>query len=282
MFPLMLLVHMLVAQSGVWRVSPETVTVGDTITITAEFTVPPENDLKAPSFESSDLFQLLEMPELSARGNTVMVTYRMAFFVQGEHTITLPALEVLDRSGSSDSIAAGSVTVHVASVLPAGDSLPEPKGSRSPIARPVRKPEPLVAFMMAALALTAGWGVLRRRKRTIPAPVAVREVVKPDLASWIASGEPRAVASVVAERLREFLAGVDPGLDRSLSTEECIAVLEQTDADLPVRELTGLLRTLDRARFAPAVASEVEELVRRVDEVMGELEPAGTEESGAS
>jgi hypothetical protein len=46
-----------------------------------------------------------------------------------------------------------------------------------------------------------------------------------------------------------------------------------------MRELTEVLRSLERARFSPAVPSDVAELVERAERVSRELEPPPVEEA---
>jgi hypothetical protein len=87
----------------------------------------------------------------------------------------------------------------------------------------------------------------------------------------VSTGEARAVAAVAADRLRERIARLVPEADRSLATEECLSVLDAKRPDWPLRDLADLLRGLDRARFAPAVQSEVAQLVRQVDEMVRDL-----------
>jgi hypothetical protein len=90
---------------------------------------------------------------------------------------------------------------------------------------------------------------------------------------WIAAGEGRAVAAVAAERLRDHLARSVPEAGRALSTDECIAVLEERRRDWPLRELGETLRGLERARFAPAVPGEVALLVDQVESLVESLPP---------
>ena len=82
------------------------------------------------------------------------------------------------------------------------------------------------------------------------------------------------MAAVAAERLRARIASLEPRAARTLSVEECITVLEEARSDWPLRAVADTLRGLERARFAPAVATDVEALVVRVDDLMTGLEPA--------
>ena len=81
----------------------------------------------------------------------------------------------------------------------------------------------------------------------------------------------RRPAAVAAERLRARIARLVPRADRALSAEECISVLEEERPDLPLRDLADTLRALERARFAPAVPSDVALVADQVDVLLKSL-----------
>lgn len=122
------------------------------------------------------------------------------------------------------------------------------------------------------LLAAGGWAVTRRRRRrrreSEAAPAAP---AAPPVERWIAAGEARAVAAVVADRLRNRIAELAPEADRALSAEECIGVLERRRPDWPLRDLSDALRALERARFAPAVPGDVAALVRQVGALLQAL-----------
>jgi hypothetical protein len=90
----------------------------------------------------------------------------------------------------------------------------------------------------------------------------------------MAVGEARAVAAVIAERLRGRIAALVPEAGRGLSAEECLTVLAQRRSEWPIRDLGAVLRELERARFAPAVGDDVVALAQQVDDLLGTLPSA--------
>ena len=120
--------------------------------------------------------------------------------------------------------------------------------------------------------MAAAWAVGRRR---VPADASPPEPAaspgSPPARRWVSAGEGRAVAAIAAERVRARVARLVPEADRALDTEQCIAVLEARRPDWPLRDLSELLRGLDRARFAPAVPSEALHLVEQVDALLRDL-----------
>jgi hypothetical protein len=77
--------------------------------------------------------------------------------------------------------------------------------------------------------------------------------------------------SAVTDRLRDRIEREIPEAGRQLSTEECIAVIDEQRREWPVREIEEALNALDRARFAPALPSDVVVLAEQVDELMAGL-----------
>ena len=82
---------------------------------------------------------------------------------------------------------------------------------------------------------------------------------------------------MTADRLRHHIAQRLDSAGRHLDTEECIAALESADDDLPVRALAQVLRSLERASFAPAAPSDVVEAVTRAEELGESLKEVGQE-----
>jgi len=131
----------------------------------------------------------------------------------------MPPLWRLGPDGSADSIAGGTATVRVASVIP--DSVPNPDTSTGARALRLSRRTPLPA--LAGLLLSAGMlvGVVAWRRR---APRARRPA--PDLeidaevgdTRWVAAGEPRAVAARAFHLLRGALARAVPEAHGALST----------------------------------------------------------------
>ena len=130
---------------------------------------------------------------------------------------------------------------------------------------------------MIVVAAAVFWGVVRRRVAVRPTWRAGRgRSVYAPVEQWIRAGELRAAVSAVTDRLRDRIERDVPEAGRQLSTEECIAMVEEQRPEWPVREIEDALTALDRARFAPALPSDVVVLAEQVDELMAGLAPGPT------
>jgi len=258
-----------------WIISPPAPTVGDTVVVERLVPVGADARLRAQPLGSSLLVEPLADPVVLRSDSGVLMRYVLALFEPGRHAVAMPSAEALYRDGRVEQIAADTAWITVAAVLPAQDSLAPPRPSQPPLARFPTRRLPLAILAGAVVAGMIGWAVWRRRRRAAPSDVApVPAVGAAPLARWVSAGEARAVAAVAAERLRARIASLEPRAARTLSAEECITVLEEARSDWPLRAVADTLRGLERARFAPAVATDVEALVVRVDDLMTGLEPA--------
>ncbi|MDH5550181.1 MAG: hypothetical protein OEZ42_09775, partial [Gemmatimonadota bacterium] len=100
------------------------------------------------------------------------------------------------------------------------------------------------------------------------------EAVAPAIDAWVAAGESRAVAAVVANRLRDALARLIPEAARHLHAGECIRVVEERSLGEVGRELADVIRALERARFSPAAPADVLEVVDDAERVLRALQSA--------
>ena len=137
-------------------------------------------------------------------------------------------------------------------------------------------------LLLGVIAGSATWGGLRRRRRrrrsdTRPAPS--QDSVAPPIDRWISAGESRAVVTYVAERIRGAIAAWVPPAGRHLDTEACLAILERERPDWPHRDMREVLKSLDRARFAPAVSGDVTDVIDRAELLLSELDRLSREES---
>ncbi len=266
------------ASSG-WVVSPATPTVGDTIYLARELMVAnAQSRVQLQPLEESPFLQPLRDPEVVDGPAGFSLRYAVALFRAGEQTIEIPEIELALPDGSTEAVPGGIVVVRVASVLPAGDSLPPPYGAQDPVARTAVHVEPAVLLGAAVLMIMVVWGYYRRRPSPRPvwgkagsteAPVEDGE--NPVL-RWVVAGEPRAVAALTMHRLRDRFAELVPGATRSLGTEECLRVVAKQQPDWPIRAITDVVQSLERASFAPAVPSDVMVLSDEADELLRSLE----------
>jgi hypothetical protein len=263
----------LLFQAGAMVISPPAPTVGDTITVVRTIPVATDVRARAQPLGSSLVIEPLADPVVSRGAQGITIRYTLALFEAGRHPVGVPPVELLYRDGRVELLPGDTAWVTVRSVLPSrGDSLPPPKESLGPIARFPTRSWPLATMVGAALVITGGWGVARRRVKPPEREVNPRttEPAAP-LMRWISAGEGRAVAAVAADRLRNRIAELVPEADRALSTDECITVLETQQPDWPLRDLGDTLRGLERARFASTIPSDVALLVDQVDTLLGGL-----------
>jgi hypothetical protein len=272
----MIVLALALAQAA-WTAAPATATVGDTVWL--ERTLPAGGaHARLEPLAADDVLEPLRDPVVQTRDGRTAVRYAVALFRPGRVSVPMPAVELQLPDGRVETLAADTAWVTVRSVLPAGDALPEPMPSLAPMPRRRVSPLPLALALGAVIVGTAAWGVRRRWRR--PRPVWLTEngaEPEPPLERWAASGEPRAVAVAVADALRGRIAARCPAAVRRLSVEECLAAIVRDRPHWPVRELAEVLRALERARFAPAVAGEVVGLAARARTAAAALDarPAG-------
>jgi hypothetical protein len=221
----------------------------------------------------------LHAPQWSYAEGGVTLVYRVAFFESGLRRVAMPPVEVAHADGRIEALEGDTALVEVRSVLPAADTLPSPMPSRAPIARARRSPLPLLGTMVGALGVLAIWVVLRQRQRPLASPIeqaAVPTVPPVDL--WVAAGESRAVAAVVAGRLRSLLSRRLPEAGGHLDTEECVQVVLASDLGDVGRQIASTLRALERARFSPAAPGDLLDVADQAELLIAALDsPTETE-----
>ncbi|MFQ6045617.1 MAG: hypothetical protein ACE5PT_04560 [Gemmatimonadales bacterium] len=273
----------LLAQSMDWVAVPETVAVGDTVLLLRDIAVAPNVEWQVRALEASRTVEPLTDPLARYAESRLTVAYRVAAFAPGRIPVVMPDLEVVHPDGDIEVIVGDTAWVQVRSVLPAADSLLEPMPALDPIERRRRTTSPLAMLAGTVLLLVVTWGWLRKRarSRTQPDEWEEEETMSPPLDTWVAAGELRAVATVATDRLRSHLARAVPGAGRHLATEEVLALLERQRPEWPLREVGGVLRALERARFAPAIKDDLLSLVdqaRSLEDRLVELETAESAE----
>jgi hypothetical protein len=253
----------LAAQEPLWTVRPAAPTVGDTVVVSRRVATPDGWRLRAGKFESTEAVDALAEPMVQRDSGGWEVTYLLVAWVPGQQVVGLPPVWRLGPDGATDSLGGADVTVRVRSVL-GDDPHPQPEAALAPIERPWRRPwAPVVAGVLAA-ALGVGAVVWRRRRSRPLAPELGprRGAPIPD-ATWLAAGEPKAVAARAAGELRTALASAEPRAAVALSTVECLMVLEGRLPRATLGELTDVLAQLDRVAFASAHGADVGALAGR-------------------
>ena len=244
----------------VWSVAPTPSTIGDTVVLEREIAVAdPTASLRLAPIEGSLLVEPLAGPEAITASDGFIVRYVVALFETGDHTIPMPDIELVYPTGRLETRVGGEAFVTVLSVLPQGESLPAPRASREPIPRNVLRTAPAILLVMGVVALTVGWGLMRRRSRARPVWAGVGkggEDASP-VSRWIAAGEPRAVATVTTHEVRVRVQQYVPEAEPSLDLEDWLHTVEAHRPDWPLRELSEVMQALERASFAPAIPSDV-------------------------
>jgi len=255
-------------QVSVWNVTPASVTVGDTVTLSLRFVAAAGIDIHADALVPSNELEPLSVPAVRHVGGAVVVEYKVAFFEPGLRGIAMPEMQFVYQDGSIERVPGDSAWVDVVSVLPGLDTVPPPRPSLGPFAQERKRPDISLLLVASVLGYLVIWGINRRRVgerpewksgngRRIDAPVV----------PWLNAGEHRAVVSAVTDRLRVSIAAALPRAGRQLSVVECLEVIELEQPGWPVDEIAGVLQSLDRARFAPVVRSDIMELVEQADEL---------------
>lgn len=274
------LIAALTVQTPGWIPAPEVATVGDTVRLTRSIVASPDVSPNAPPLTSSSLIEPLAAPVVAYSEGAVVIRYTVAFFETGNHAIAMPDIELTYPDGTTEHVFGDSVRVDVRSVLPAGDSLPLPRDALDPFSVGRKTPTPLILLGTTVLLGLFAWAYMRRR--TLPRPKwdAVSEsAVEVPIMRWIKAGESRAVVGALADRLRAAIEDVLPEAARGLSTDRCIEVIRVNKIGWSCKEAEDVLRSLDRARFAPAVPTDVALLIDQVDDLIVELNDLAGEEA---
>jgi hypothetical protein len=190
----------------------------------------------------------------------------------------MPDIELVYASGDVTTVVGDTAWIEIMSVLPVEDSAISPMPLRDPVERHRTTPLPAVILGGIALLSVSGWIALRRRRgRQVPIEDEEEEAEGPPIDVWVASGESRAVAAVMSDRLRDAIAERIPDAGKHLHTEECIEALLHSDLGEISRQVVEVLRALERARFSPAAPGDVLEVVDMAEAAIAALESSAVE-----
>jgi hypothetical protein len=242
-------------------------TVGDTIWVIREVSVPPGRVVRAATWDPDDPVELLAPGRVISQGETAQVAYPVVVWRPGDYTLSPPGPLLLASDGRVDSLPPEPVTLHLASVLPSvpADSVlsPQPPAGFVPRSALTLLPIVLLWGVAALLLVPLHWWWRRRGQRVTREPPGRSVEAGPLLERWADAGETRAVAAAVTARLRSHLVSGAPGMSEQLDTETLIAELSRSRPDWPLDELQGVLRALDLARFGDSSEADVLALARR-------------------
>jgi len=270
----MIVLLLLMIQADGWIVAPNQPTVGDTIRIERTISAPTGWRIRAgtlPSGSQTEPLTDATVLATSTPGHWI-VRYAIVAWTPGLMTVDMPPLWRLGPDGTADSLAGGAATFRVASVIPDSVKAPAPQPSLGPLRLQRESIIPVVLatlFAAGALVILIVW---RRRS-----PKKVLAASGPEVGSavaderWLAAGEPKAVAARAAYYLRISVAHAIPEAHEALSTSECLAVVERTKPNAPLRDLRELLIALDQIAFATAHALDVAAVAARARALAREL-----------
>jgi len=265
----LLAIALLMIQASAWTASPTVTSVGDTVRLTRRVSAEPGTLATASPLESTATYTPLSAPIVAYSEGEIVVRYQLAFFESGAFDVSMPDLELSYPDGRAGIVTGGVARVHLVSVLPPGDTLPPPQPSLGPISRVQRTLMPAVSVVGIFIVLLVAWALWRRH--TLPRPVwdgSFHQLADVPLQRWMMAGESKAVVSAVSDRLRDVIQVVLPEAGRQLSTDEFLEVVETNRPEWPCREIEELLRSLDRATYAPAVPSDLALLVDQADDLV--------------
>ena len=256
-------------------------TVGDTLWATRTVRLAAGDSVRAADWQLEGPVQLLGRPVVVLRGNQAEVSYPVVAWEPGDHQLDVPGPIITHASGAEDTLGTESLTLRVASVLPAGvaESTLAIQPPANLVVRQVVSPLPALILGLAAvlLLLPLHWYWNRRAKPVSPSPPPPFSSSPEMIEHWAEIGERRAVAGLAASRLRSAIArnitSAHPGLD----TASVLRQVEQLRPLWPQRELAEVLGSLDAIRFAPVALGETDvyQLYQRGLRLAATLEGAG-------
>ncbi len=254
-------------------------TVGDTIWVTRTVTLPAGRTVRAADWDVADPVELLGAAKVALRGGSADISYPVAVWRAGAHTLQVPGPLLLSPDGTVDSLPTEPLTLRVASVLPraAADTSLHPQPRAEFVPRGVTSPIPLLVLLIGACLLLAPlhwWW--RRRGRPHSQRTSPRQTgpAKPSLERWADAGESRAVAAAATVRLRATVAARLASAVPALDTDEVLARITTERPDWPVAELGAVLHALDAARFGNGPAPDAIALARDAAELEARLTQA--------
>ncbi|HEV8125149.1 MAG TPA: hypothetical protein VGP80_12960 [Gemmatimonadales bacterium] len=257
-------------------------TVGDTLWTRRTVRLAAGDSIRAADWDLDGPVQLLGHPVVVVRGSQAEISYPLVAWEPGDHQLDVPGPIITRASGTEDTLGTESVTLRVASVLPAG--VPDSTLAIQPPANLVVRQEvsPLPALILGLLSVLLlvplHWYWNRRGKPAAPSPSAPPFSPPPDMiAHWAQIGERRAVAGIAAARLRSAIAHGIPSAHPGLDTASVLRQVEQLRPQWPQAELAEVLASLDSIRFAPVATSttNVYQLYQRGLQLAQAIERAG-------
>jgi hypothetical protein len=156
------------------------VTVGDPVTLTLQFSTPPDYRIGPLSWTSSEdtIVQVDSLKAEPEEGSKWKGDVRVALFAPGKHDVSPRSLLAIGPGGDSLKVIFARESVFVASVLPAGADSVQPADYKPIIQPPFAVPWWAWVLASAVALATAGLIWYRRRPRAAMAAVA-KEIRSP-------------------------------------------------------------------------------------------------------
>ena len=271
-----------------FRVSPDTVLVGQPFTLFVKVLAPKDVRFEFPSGPDTTMQNGVRPIELRGEkivtilGDTAVALYHLVAWDVGLQPLRLPDVRV-SFQGQERHPALGGASVFVKSVLPADTSLRVPKPARPLIVLPVFNWLRWLTLLAALIAIALAWWAWRRYRNRPKPPIdpyvrAQQEFAKVEARRLIESGEPEEHVAAMVDVAREYLAARVPGVRRSDTTTELLRTMQPRSGIED--ELPRLLALADMVKFARAevVDQEAREAAAKVrsivDHVEARLNPA--------
>ena len=270
-------------------VRPDTVTVGQPITVLIRIQAPAGATIEFPAGpDSGATVELLDPRVVSAFGgdsaanpNVVdqVARYRMAAWNVGVQQIDLgPATVTVGGEANEFPVAVGEIFVQ--SVLPADSAARVPKPARELFAPRAVWWWPWLPIL-AALAVAAGafWWWWRRRRRRAQAAIPIdpydlaeREFARIEALGLLEAGERGRFVALMVEVMRDYLASRVATAHPSLTSSELIEVMRSAPV-VPVERLTPVLNETDLIKFArrPVSAERAREIAREARAIVKDI-----------
>ena len=267
-------------------VLPETVTVGTPFRVLVRVRAPRGSVIAFPEARDSLTgVELLDPRVVRSSADSGAVdqtaTYRLAAWDVGSLPIALGNV-VVQSDGADRMIAIDSVSIFVASVLPADTTQREPKPARDLVESPASMWRwwLIGAAVIAILAMLLWWWLRRKRGAAEaatgvdPYAFAQQEFTRIESLGLVEAGERERFVALMVEVVRDYLARRVSGANAALTSTELLQAL-RAEPLVPLDRLAPILNESDLVKFARApvtgdrarsLGDEAKAIVRVVDE----------------
>jgi hypothetical protein len=243
-----------------YRVSPDTVLVGQPFNLFIKVLAPPGVRFEFPAGPDTTMQNGVRPIELRGEkvvamlGDTAVALYHLVAWDVGTQPLRFPDVRVT-FGGQERRPPLGGASVFVKSVLPADTSLRVPKPARALIVLPVINWLLWMALLAAAILAGILWWAWRRYRNRPKPPVdpyawAQQEFARIEARRLLEDGRNDEYFAAMVNVARDYLAARVPGVRRSDTTSELLRSMQPRDG--VEAELPDLLERADLVKFARA------------------------------